>query len=88
MVWVGHLAYSDIRQQGWKHCDQGDYVRGGEAIQEAVIDRFEDGWAVLPVGEKERKLVVPRRPLPQGVKEGHWLQVEIEGGPAGERDYR
>ena len=31
------------------------------------------------MGEKERKLEVPRRSLPRGVKEGHWLQVEIEG---------
>ena len=44
-----------------------------------MIDRFEDGWAVLLVGEKERKLEVPRRSLPRGAREGHWLQVEVEG---------
>jgi hypothetical protein len=38
-----------------------------------------DGWAVLLVGEEGRKPEVPRRSLPRGVKEGHWLQVEVEG---------
>lgn len=43
----------------------------------AVIDRFEDNLAVLIVGED--RLNVPRASLPQGVKEGQWLQVELEG---------
>lgn len=45
----------------------------------AVIDRFEDGFAVLLVGDEERNLDVPRKALPRGAREGHWLQVEIEG---------
>jgi hypothetical protein len=44
----------------------------------AVIDRFEEDLAVLIVGEEENKLIVPRASLPQGVKEGQWLQVEVE----------
>lgn len=47
--------------------------------QQAVIDRFEDGWAVLLVGEDERRLNVPRKQLPRGVREGTWLQVELDG---------
>lgn len=47
--------------------------------QKAVIDRFEEDQAVLLVGDKERKLVVPRQSLPKGAKEGHWLKVELEG---------
>lgn len=47
--------------------------------EKAVIDRFEDGWAVLLVGENERRLEVPRKALPRGAREGHWLQVEMEG---------
>jgi hypothetical protein len=47
--------------------------------EKAVIDRFEDGWAVLLVGEGERKLDVRRKALPRGAREGHWLQVEVEG---------
>jgi len=47
--------------------------------EKAVIDRFEDGWAVLLVGDEERKLDVPRKSLPRGAREGHWLQVEVEG---------
>ena len=48
-------------------------------IEKAVIDRFEEDKAVLLVGDQERKLVVPRKSLPRGVKEGHWLKVEITG---------
>ena len=47
--------------------------------QQAVIDRFEGEWAVLLVGEEERRLNVPRKNLPRGAQEGHWLQVELEG---------
>ena len=45
----------------------------------AVIDRFENGWAVLLVGDEGRKVDVPRKALPKGAREGHWLQVEVEG---------
>lgn len=45
----------------------------------AVIDRFEDGWAVLLVGDDERRLNVPRKAMPRGAREGHWLLVEVEG---------
>ncbi len=48
-------------------------------IQKAVVDRFEDGQAVLLVGDEERALVVPRKSLPPGVIEGHWLEVEVRG---------
>lgn len=44
----------------------------------AVIDRFEGDKAVLLVGEEEDKLIVPRAFLPPGVKEGYWLQVDVE----------
>ena len=44
----------------------------------AVIDRFEADKAVLLVGEEQDALVVPRKSLPQGVKEGHWLKVDVE----------
>jgi hypothetical protein len=48
-------------------------------IEKAVIDRFEGDVAVLLVGDKERQVVVPRKSLPAGVKEGHWLKVELDG---------
>ena len=44
----------------------------------AVIDRFEGDQAVLLVGEDEDQLIVPRAFLPTGVKEGQWLQVDVE----------
>jgi len=48
-------------------------------IEKAVIDRFEDGYAVLLVGENNRRVNVPRKRMPKGVKEGTWLKVEFEG---------
>jgi hypothetical protein len=46
-------------------------------IKKAVIDRFEGKQAVLLVGEKPRDVL--REALPEGVKEGDWLEVEFEG---------
>jgi hypothetical protein len=46
-------------------------------LEKAVIDRFEEGWAVLLVGEEERRIDVPRKDLPRGVREGHWLRVAL-----------
>lgn len=47
----------------------------------AALDRIEDGThAVLIIGDPpERELVVPVEQLPQGVREGHWLRVVLEG---------
>lgn len=47
--------------------------------QQAVIDRFEDGWAVLLIGDGGRRLSVPRGALPPEAAEGRWLQVELDG---------
>lgn len=46
----------------------------------AVIDRFENKFSVLILGEDEQQLNVPKSLLPQGSKEGSWLQVEIKNG--------
>ena len=48
-------------------------------LHKAVIDRFEEDQAVLLVGDQERKLIVPRKSLPRGSKEGHWLKLELDG---------
>ncbi len=47
--------------------------------EKAVIDRFEEEWAVLLFGEEERRVDVPREELPSGAREGHWLRVELDG---------
>ena len=46
-------------------------------MMKAVIDRFEAEFAILIVGEDERRMNVLRKLLPKRVKEGQWLQVEI-----------
>ncbi len=49
-------------------------------MQKAVIDRFEEGFAVLLIGEDgSQRLNVSRKQLPKGVREGTWLRVELEG---------
>jgi hypothetical protein len=45
----------------------------------AVIDRFEEGMAVILMKEGDAKLVIPRKNLPRGAREGHWLIIEFEG---------
>jgi hypothetical protein len=47
-------------------------------IQKACIDRFEGKQAVLLVDDKP--MVFQKTFLPEGSKEGDWLQVEIEEG--------
>lgn len=47
----------------------------------AVIDRFENGQAVLLLGKREQQLVVPRSVLPQEASEGSWLNIFFELDP-------
>jgi hypothetical protein len=44
----------------------------------AVIDRFEGDLAVLILDQE--RVNVPRESLPEGCKEGSWLDVEFEDG--------
>ncbi len=48
-------------------------------MEQAVIDRIENGIAVVLIGEAERQVNVPRKQLPKGAREGHWLKVEMAG---------
>lgn len=43
----------------------------------AYLDRFEEGWAVLLLGDEMKKMNVPRAYLPQGVQEGDYLTIDI-----------
>lgn len=49
-------------------------------MERAVIDRIDEGLAVLLVGDEERQIVVPLAKLPTGVGPGDWLRVTLEGG--------
>ena len=67
-------------------------------MMKAVIDRFEGEFAVLLLGEGEQSVSVPKGQLPEGCKEGTWLQVELRGNEltsavfdeaeAADREYR
>ena len=46
----------------------------------AVIDRFEGKFAILILGEDEQRVNVPIDRLPQGSREGTWLQIELKNG--------
>ena len=52
-------------------------------IMKAVIDRFEDDYAVVLFGDKEIKVDLPRELLPPGAREGNWLNVTFELNPEG-----
>jgi hypothetical protein len=47
----------------------------------AVVDRFENGYAVVLLGDEEIELAVARELLPQEVREGSWLRVRFELDP-------
>lgn len=50
-------------------------------MERAVIDRFEEEWAVLlvgDVGQESRMVNVTRSTLPRRAREGQWLLVELE----------
>lgn len=44
----------------------------------AVIDRFEGDYAIVLYGEDEIKVDIPKALLPEGSKEGSWLNVSFE----------
>ena len=47
--------------------------------ERAVIDRVEDGLAVLLVGTDEKEVVASLRDLPEGSGPGVWLRVTLDG---------
>ncbi len=44
----------------------------------AVIDRFEGDMAIVLFGNEEIKVDIPKELLPEGVKEGSWLNVNLD----------
>ena len=54
----------------------------------AVIDRFEEGYAVILFGEDEIKVNMPIELLPEGAKEGSWLNISFELDLEGEMKQR
>ena len=44
----------------------------------AVIDRFEGDYAVVLFGDEEMKVDIPKVLLPEGSKEGSWMNVSFE----------
>ena len=45
-----------------------------------VIDRIEDGVAVVLAGDDEQEFLVPVRDLPAGAGPGDWLAIIVENG--------
>lgn len=54
----------------------------------AVVDRIENGQAVVLFGDDEIKVDIPVRVLPAGVKEGDILRVEFTIDKETERKQR
>lgn len=49
-------------------------------MERAVVDRVEEGLAVLLIGDEEHELTVPIEELPEGASPGVWLRVTLENG--------
>jgi len=43
----------------------------------AYLDRFEEGWAVLLLGDAMKKVNFPRSCLPSGLHEGDYVTMDI-----------
>lgn len=43
----------------------------------AYIDRFEESFAVLYLGEEMKKVDFPKAFLPAGLKEGDYIRIDI-----------
>ncbi len=54
----------------------------------AVIDRFEGDYAVVLFGDDEIKVDIPLILLPEGSKEGSWLNINFELDVEGEMKQR
>jgi len=54
----------------------------------AVIDRFEGDYAIVLFGEDEIKVDIPKVLLPEGSKEGSWLNIKFELDVEGEMKQR
>lgn len=48
-----------------------------EVTIHAVVDRFEDGDAVLLVEQDERQVIFPAAYLPEGLSEGDYIRMKI-----------
>jgi hypothetical protein len=53
-------------------------IRGEKMKKKAVVDRIEAGNAVILVGEELDRMVVPLASLPEEMKAGDWLQVDVK----------
>ncbi len=54
----------------------------------AVIDRFEQSYAVVLVGDEEIRVDIPTKLLPPGTHEGSWLNIRFELDNQGEQHQR
>jgi hypothetical protein len=52
--------------------------------EKAVIDRIEEGFAVLILEASEDKLIIPDSRLPADAREGQWLQISFSEGGEGQ----
>ena len=56
-------------------------------MQSAVIDRFEGDYAVLFFAGSDTPINVLRRELPEGVREGDHLKIELRDGEVIQAEY-
>jgi hypothetical protein len=59
--------------------DPRNFIHGAKMKEKASVDRFEEKYAVILVGEENRVVNVIKSKLPRKIKEGMWLVVEFDG---------
>lgn len=44
-----------------------------------MLNRIEDGWAVILIEEEQKELLLPLSQLPEGSQVNSWFDIELEG---------
>lgn len=55
-------------------------LKGLVCNMKGVIDRMEDGFAIILIEERNNELIVRETELPDGSKEGTWLTIDYSDG--------
>lgn len=44
-----------------------------------MLNRIEDGWAVILIEEEQKELLLPVSHLPEGSEVNSWFEIELDG---------
>lgn len=44
-----------------------------------MLNRIEDGWAVILIEEEQKEFLLPLSQLPEGSQVNSWFEIELDG---------